>query len=248
MHTNSPAPLRHSHLHRRGFLKVAGVTAAATALGMLPAGQIALAGALTKAQRDKLTPDDIIALMKKGNGRFRLGKESPHDYLAQQKASAKGQYPAAVILSCIDSRAPAETIMDLGIGDCFNARVAGNVANDDILGSMEFACKAAGAKVVLVMGHTACGAIKGAIDNVQLGNLTGLLAKIRPAVEATQYQGDRSAKNYAFVDAVARKNVELTMADIHRRSPVLADLQTSGAIKIAGAMYNLETGQVDFFA
>ncbi|HTP46470.1 MAG TPA: carbonic anhydrase family protein, partial [Casimicrobiaceae bacterium] len=217
-------------------------------LGMLPAGQIALAAALTKAQRDKLTPDDIIALMKKGNERFRLGKESPHDYLAQQKASAKGQYPAAVVLSCIDSRAPAETIMDLGIGDCFNARVAGNVANDDILGSMEFACKVAGAKVVLVMGHTACGAIKGAIDNVQLGNLTGLLAKIRPAVEATQYQGDRSAKNYAFVDAVARKNVELTMTDIHRRSAVLADLQTSGAIKIAGAMYNLETGQVDFFA
>jgi len=246
MHANSPE--RRSHLHRRGFLKVAGVTAAATALGMLPAGQIALAAALTKAQRDKLTPDDIIALMKKGNERFRLGKESPHDYLAQQKASAKGQYPAAVVLSCIDSRAPAETIMDLGIGDCFNARVAGNVANDDILGSMEFACKVAGAKVVLVMGHTACGAIKGAIDNVQLGNLTGLLAKIRPAVEATQYQGDRSAKNYAFVDAVARKNVELTMTDIHRRSAVLADLQTSGAIKIAGAMYNLETGQVDFFA
>ena len=108
---------------------------------------------------------------------------------------------------------------------------------------MEFACKLAGAKVVLVMGHTACGAIKGAIDNAQLGNLTGLLAKIRPAVEATQYQGERSAKNYAFVDAVARKNVELTMIDIHRRSPVLADLETSGAIKIAGAMYDLETGR-----
>ncbi len=166
--------------------------------------------------------------MKKGNERFRLGQESPHDYLAQQKATAKGQYPAAVILSCIDSRAPAETIMDLGIGDCFNARVAGNIANDDILGSMEFACKVAGAKVVLVMGHTACGAIKGAIDNVQLGNLTGLLAKIRPAVEATQYQGERSAKNYGFVDAVARKNVELTMTDIHRRSTVLADLETLG--------------------
>ena len=162
-----------------------------------PAGRVAYAAALTKAQRDKLTPDEIIALMKKGNERFRLGQESPHDYLAQQKASAKGQYPAAVILSCIDSRAPAETIMDLGIGDCFNARVAGNIANDDILGSMEFACKVAGAKVVLVMGHTACGAIKGAIDNVQLGNLTGLLAKIRPAVDATQYQGERSAKTMA---------------------------------------------------
>jgi carbonic anhydrase len=132
--------------------------------------------------------------MKQGNERFRLGHESPHDYLAQQKASASGQFPAAIILSCIDSRAPAETIMDLGIGDCFNARVAGNIANDDIIGSMEFACKVAGAKVVLVMGHTLCGAIKGAIDKVQLGNLTGLLIKIRPAVEATAYQGERSAQ------------------------------------------------------
>jgi carbonic anhydrase len=151
-----------------------------------------------------------------------------------------------VILSCIDSRAPAETIMDLGIGDCFNARVAGNIANDDILGSMEFGCEVAGAKVVLVMGHTACGAIKGAIDRVELGNLTGLLAKIQPAVEATTYQGERSAKNYAFVDAVARKNVELTMADIRSRSAIIAGLEGRGAVKIAGAMYNLESAVVDF--
>jgi carbonic anhydrase len=239
--------LRHSRGSRRSFLQTTGVAIAATIVGVAPVGHRAYAAALTKAQRDKLTPDEIIALMKKGNDRFRAGKESPHDYLAQQKVTATGQYPAAVILSCIDSRAPAETIMDLGIGDCFNARVAGNVANDDILGSMEFACKVAGAKVVLVMGHTACGAIKGAIDNVQLGNLTGLLTKIRPAVEATQYSGERSAKNYAFVDTVARKNVELTIADIGRRSAVLADLKKSGAIKIAGAMYNLETGLVEFF-
>ena len=137
--------------------------------------------------------------------------------------------------------------MDLGIGDTFNVRVAGNVANDDIIGSMEFACKVAGAKVILVMGHTACGAIKGAIDNVQLGNLTALLSKIRPAVSATEYRGERSAKNYDFVDAVARKNVELTMENIHRRSAVLEDLESSGAIKIVGAMYNLETGLVEFF-
>jgi carbonic anhydrase len=238
--------LRHLPASRRGFLKVTGVAAATAALGFAPGSHLAYAAALSKEQRDKLTPNDIIALMKKGNERFRVGKESPHDYLAQQKASAKGQYPAAVILSCIDSRAPAETIMDMGIGDTFNARVAGNIANEDILGSMEFACKVSGAKVVLVMGHTACGAIKGAIDNVQLGNLTGLLAKIRPAVDGTQYQGERAAQNYAFVDAVARKNVELTMIDIRRRSPVLAGLETSGAIKIVGAMYNLETGVVDF--
>jgi carbonic anhydrase len=118
---------------------------------------------------------------------------------------------------------------------------------DDIVGSMEFACKVTGAKVVLVMGHTSCGAIKGAIDNVQLGKLTGLLAKIRPAVQATQYQGDRSAKNCGFVDAVARKNVELTMADIHRRGAVLADMAISGTVRIVGAMYSIETGLVEFF-
>jgi len=245
MPDKTPSTLRVSYLHRRNFLKIAGAT---TALSIVPVWHLAYAAALSQAQREKLTPDDIIALMKKGNERFRSGKESPHDYLAQQKASAKGQYPAAVILSCIDSRAPVETIMDLGIGDTFNAREAGNVANDDTLGSMEFACKLAGAKVVLVMGHTACGAIKGAIDNAQLGNLTGLLARIRPAVEATQYQGERSSKNYGFVDAVGRKNVELTMIDIRRRSPVLAELETAGTIKIAGAMYNLETGRIEFFA
>jgi carbonic anhydrase len=247
MRINALSTLPHNPANRRSFLRTTGIAIATTILGVAPTGRRVYAAALTKAQRDKLTPDEVIALMKKGNERFRLGQESPHDYLAQQKASAKGQYPAAVILSCIDSRAPAETIMDLGIGDCFNARVAGNIANDDILGSMEFACKVAGAEVVLVMGHTACGAIKGAIDKAQLGNLTGLLTKLRPAVEATQYSGERSAKNYAFVDTVARKNVELTLAHIRRRSTVLADLETSGAIKIVGAMYDLETGLVEFF-
>jgi carbonic anhydrase len=137
--------------------------------------------------------------------------------------------------------------MDLGIGDIFNARVAGNIANEDILGSMEFACKVAGAKVVLVMGHTACGAIKGAIDNAELGNLTGLLAKIKPAVKATDYDGPRTAANDAYVDAVARTNVALTMADIRSRSGVLREMEAGSAIKIAGAMYDLQTGAVDFF-
>jgi carbonic anhydrase len=160
----------------------------------------------------------------------------------------KAQYPAAVLLTYIDSRAPAETILDLRIGDVFSSRVAGNVKNPDILGSMEFACKLAGAKVVLVMGHTACGAIKGTIDNDELGNLTGLLAKIKPAVAATTYTGERTSKNYAFVDAVSRKNVEITMPDIRKDSPVLAAMESSGASKIAGAMYNLETVVVDFLA
>ncbi len=136
--------------------------------------------------------------------------------------------------------------MDLGIGDVFNTRVAGNVVNDDVIGSMEFACQVSGAKVVLVMGHTACGAVKGAIDQVHLGSLTGLLAKIRPAVEATGYAGDRTAKNYAFVDAVARKNVELALGEIRRRSPVIAGLESRGALKLAGAMYDLESAVIDF--
>ena len=162
--------------------------------------------------------------------------------------SAKGQHPAAVVLSCFDSRAPAEIILDLGIGDMFNSRVAGNIVNEDILGSLEFACAVAGSKVVLVMGHTACGAIMGAIDKVQLGNLTSLLEKIRPAIEATQYDGERTSKNDTFVNAVARKNVELTMAGILVKSPLLKELETKGSIKIVGAMYNLATAGVEFFS
>ena len=238
----------HHHLRRRSFLKASGAIAAMAFVGSGAISSIAYADALTKAQRDKLSPDDILALMKKGNKRFYTGKRQDHNYLAQQRASAKGQYPAAVLLSCIDSRAPAETILDLRIGDIFNNRVAGNIENSDILGSMEFACKLSGAKVVLVMGHTGCGAIKGAIDNAELGNLTGLLAKIKPAVEATTSKGERTSKNYAFVDAVARKNVELTMANIRKGSSVLAEMESKGTIKIAGAMYDLETGIVDFFA
>ena len=233
--------------HRRNFLGASFALTAAAAAGAGAYSEIAYADALTKAQRDKLTPDAILALMKRGNKRFSGGQRKDYNYLAQQRATASGQYPVAVLLSCIDSRAPAETIMDLRIGDIFNTRLAGNVENGDVLGGMEFACKLMGAKVVLVMGHTSCGAIKGAIDNAELGNLTGLLAKIKPAVTATVYTGERSSKNYAFVDAVARKNVELTIADIRKDSPVLAGMESSGTIKIAGAMYNLATGVIDFF-
>jgi carbonic anhydrase len=240
--------LNDCRIDRRGFLGGPAAAIAAGLLGGSIGASTAYADALTKEQRDKMTPEEIVAVMKKGNERFRTGMHATRNYLAEQRASAKGQYPAAVVLSCIDSRAPAEVIMDLGIGDIFNARVAGNVANEDILGSMEFACKVAGAKVVLVLGHTACGAIKGAIDNVELGNLTGLLAKIHPAVKATTFEGERSAKNAAYVDAVARKNVELTIANIRAKSAVLRDLETKHAITFAGAMYNLETANVDFFA
>ena len=234
-------------LDRRDFCKAAGV---ATAVGIVEAslGSLLAYADFTKEQRDKMSADEIIQQMKAGNERFRTGKPQHRDLMSEVKSTAKGQYPAAMVFSCIDSRAPAELILDFGIGDIFSGRVAGNVADQDILGSMEFACKVAGAKVVLVMGHTACGAIKGAIDSVQLGNLTGLLAKIRPAVEATHYAGERSAKNYEFVDAVARKNVSLTVAHIREKSPVLRELESTGSIKIAGSMYDLETGAVEFLA
>jgi carbonic anhydrase len=246
------AAMQHSQLNdgkkrfdRWAFCKAAGV---ATAVGVVEAslGSGLARADLTKEQRDKMTPDEVIQHMKAGNERFRSGKPQHRDLMSEAKATAKGQYPAAIVFGCVDSRAPAELILDFGIGDIFSGRVAGNVADEDVLGSMEFACTVAGSKVVLVMGHTSCGAIKGVIDGVELGNLTALLSKIRPAVEATRYAGERSSKNYAFVDAVARENVVMTIADVRQRSPVLRDLESAGNIKIAGAMYNLETGFVEF--
>jgi carbonic anhydrase len=236
---------RRDRLDRRAFCKTAGI-AAAVGLGGASVGSIPAYADLTKEQRDKMTPDEVLQQMKAGNERFRSGKPQHRDLVREAKATAKGQYPAAIVFGCVDSRVPAEVVLDYGIGDIFSGRVAGNIADEDIMGSMEFACKVTGSKVVLVMGHTACGAIKGAIDDVKLGNLTALLAKIRPAVEATQYSGERTSKNYAFVDAVARKNVELTIVKIREQSPVLRELESSGSIKIAGSMYNLETGVVDF--
>lgn len=234
---------------RRTLLGSALGTAAFAAVGgtawLLPG--LAQAAALTREQRDAMTPDQVIAMLKDGNERFRAGKMQGHDYLAQKRASAGGQYPAAVILGCIDSRAPTEIILDTGIGETFTARVAGNIANDDLLGSLEFACAIAGSKVVLVMGHTACGAIKGAIDGAKLGNLTGLLDKIKPAVDATQFSGERSSKNDAFVDAVAATNVRRTVEEVRQRSEVLAGLEKDGKIKIVGSMYHLVGGKVEFY-
>jgi carbonic anhydrase len=234
---------------RRAFFQSATGIAAVGAIGasLLGVPELSYAAAMSKDTRDKLTPDQILDAMKRGNERFRTGNMAQHDYLTQKRATVTGQYPAAVILSCIDSRAPAEIILDTGIGDAFNARIAGNIANDDLIGSLEFACAVAGAKVVLVMGHTACGAVKGAIDGAQLGNLTGLLNKIKPAVAATKYNGERTSKNDEFVDAVATTNVNLTISEIHRRSDVLAGLERDGKIKIVGSMYRLAGGQVDFF-
>jgi carbonic anhydrase len=231
---------------RRLIRSVLAVGAAGAALS-LGSGvvQVAAAAALTREQRDKLTPQQVLEMLRQGNERFRSGKMRPHDYLAQKRATASGQYPAAAILSCIDSRAPAEIILDAAIGDTFNARVAGNVAEDDMLGSLEFACAVAGAKLILVIGHTACGAIKGAIDGAQMGHLTALLNNIKPAVAATTFSGERSSKNAAFVDAVAASNVRLTVDALKQRSSVLAGLEKDGKIGIVGSMYHLVGGRLE---
>lgn len=205
--------------------------------------------AALKTEQAALTPAQVLESLKHGNERFASGKPEPRDMLHDQRVTAAGQYPHAVILSCIDSRAPAEFIFDAGLGDLFNARIAGNIADADLVGSMEFACKVAGAKLVVVMGHTSCGAVKGACDHVQLGNLTGLLDKIQPAVETVRdVSGDRTAKNAAFVEAVTEANVRLTVERIRELSPILRGMESEGAIRIVGCIYNLETGRVQFLS
>lgn len=248
MNRTSPGSVANLAVDRRKFFGSAlGACALSPHLGLLTMQLAAsMSESLTKQQRDSMTPSQVIDELKKGNERFRAGKTAPRDYLAEKRSSAAGQYPAAVMLGCVDSRVPAEIIFDVGIGDTFNGRIAGNVVNDDLLGSMEFACAVSGAKLVLVLGHTACGAVKGAIDDVVLGNLTGLLARIKPAIPETKFDGEKSSKNPAYVDAVALTNVKLALENIRRRSPVLADLERKGSIQITGAMYNLANGMVDF--
>ncbi len=242
-----PIPLNSS---RRQFFKRSAAVSALAVTGIvgLTAPAVSLAAAMTKAQRDAMTPAEIVEGLRQGNLRFRNGAMLHHDYLDQQRTSTAGQYPSTVVLSCIDSRVPAEIVLDTGIGEIFNARVAGNGQNDDILGSLEYACTVSGAKVVLVMGHTSCGAIKGAIDGVKLGHLTALVQAIRPAVENTRWEGERRADNPGFVNAVARTHVALTIEQIRHRSSVLSEMENKGDIVILGAMYSLEGGGVDFFS
>ena len=179
-----------------------------------------------------------------------IQKNMAYRNLQQQvNETSGGQFPFAAVLSCIDSRVPVETIFDQGIGDLFSIRIAGNFVNDDILGSMEFACKLAGSKVVLVLGHTSCGAVKGACDGAELGKLTGMLNKIKPAVNAVQEPeeaSERTSGNLKFVNEVAQKNVELTIEDIRKGSEVLSEMEATGDIVFAGAMYDVSTGEVHF--
>ena len=247
MKSTSNKPSTRTTLDRRSILRAASATCAiAPVAPWLPQFGASRTGSLTKEQRDSMTPAQIIEQLKKGNVRFRTGQMIARSYSTEQRSSAAGQYPAAVVLGCIDSRVPAEIVFDAGIGDLFNARIAGNVVDDGLLGSMEFACAVAGAKAVLLLGHTACGAIKGAIDDVVLGNLTGVLAQIKPAVRATQFAGERSSKSTEYVDAVARTNVLVGLGQIRRRSPVLEDLEKKGTVGIVGAIYDLSTGAVEF--
>jgi carbonic anhydrase len=204
--------------------------------------------AQTKESLAAMTPEQAWKELRDGNARFVAGTPRIRNFPAEVRATASGQYPFAVILSCLDSRLPIEIVFDQGIGDVFNARIAGNVLNDDILGSMEFACKVSGAKLIVVIGHSNCGAIKGAVDDVELGNLTGLLTKIKPAIEAVPDDGQpRTSKNQEFVDKVAEENVEWVMKGIRQRSPILRAMLDRGEIGLVGGMYDLSTGKVRFF-
>jgi carbonic anhydrase len=201
----------------------------------------------TKEIQDRMSADEILQKFKDGNKRFVEGKMIHRDYVKERELTAPGQHPYAIVLSCIDSRKPTEIIFDKGIGDIFNARIAGNFVNVDILGSMEYATKVSGAKLILVMGHSDCGAIKSAIDNVQLGNITAMLSNIQPAVKSLTDFQDRTSKNKKFVEAVTKQNVLLAEKKILQDSPIIKELVDSKKVDIAGCVYNLDTGIVSFY-
>ncbi len=199
----------------------------------------------TAEQQKALEPKAVLQQLLDGNKRYASGKVTPPNVIERMAATSSGQYPKAYILSCVDSRVPVETVFDQGIGDLFVGRVAGNIESVEQLGSIEFATKVAGAKLVMVLGHEACGAVKGACDHVKLGNLTTLLGEIEPAVDAVNgVEGERNSKNQKFVEAVIEKNVRLTVADLRKRSPDLAELEKSGSVMIVGGIYSLHDGTV----
>jgi len=204
----------------------------------------------TRETQATMTPQKSLDYLKEGNIRFQNNLKANRNLLEQVNDTSEGQFPFATILSCIDSRVSAELVFDQGLGDIFSVRIAGNFVNTDILGSMEFACNLAGTKLIVVLGHTACGAVKGACDDAKLGNLTSMLSKIKPAVEAVAEPKDASLRNSSnpeFVDNVASKNVLIAIDNIVKDSPVLAEMANNGDIKIVGAMYDINTGAVDFY-
>jgi carbonic anhydrase len=196
-----------------------------------------------------MSPDAALQALKDGNNRFITSTQVSRDLMQQVAETSTGQYPFATVLHCIDSRVSAELVFDQGIGDLFSIRIAGNFVNEDILGSMEFATKLAGTKVVVILGHTACGAVKGACDHAKLGNLTGMLEKIAPAVSQVKDPADaslRTSSNIDFVNRVAVKNVHMAIDNLRAMSPVLKEMEAAGEIKVVGAMYHIENGQVVF--
>ncbi len=203
---------------------------------------------LTKEMQAAITPSMALELLKEGNKRFVSNLKVNRNLLQQANETSDGQHPFAVILSCIDSRTSAELIFDQGLGDIFSVRIAGNIINEDILGSMEFACKVAGSKIIVVLGHTKCGAVKGACDHVEMGNLTALLTKIRPAVDGeTMTKENRNSNNSIFVENVATINVKQTVKSITERSPFLKEMIESGQIGIVGGTHDITTGEVTFY-
>lgn len=199
---------------------------------------------MTKEEQSLLTPDGVIQSFKEGNERFASNNLTPRNKSKQVINSAGGQYPEAVILSCLDSRVPVEKVFDRGIGDLFVARVAGNFSNEDMLGSMEYGCKVSGAKLILVMGHHSCGAIRAAVDDVKLGNITAMLQKIKPAIAMVDYKGEKNSSNAEYVELVCESNVHNTIANIRKNSPILKEMEDNGEIKIVGAIYDVENGKV----
>jgi len=239
--------------NRRNFIKMAGGSLIAAAAGSsfalktMQAHAAQTAVTQTKQTQGATTPQKALQMLKEGNTRFVQGNMLKRDLMQQVKATGSGQFPFAAIVGCMDSRASNELIFDQGIGDIFSARIAGNFVDDEILGSLEFACAAAGAKLILVLGHTECGAVKGACDDVVLGSLTQTLSNIKPAVAAVPgFESDRSSKNDKFVQAVADKNVVLTVDRIRERSPILRGMVDKGQIGLTGAMYDVYNGKVTF--
>lgn len=195
----------------------------------------------------QINPLQALERLKEGNKRFTEGKTLSRDFLKQVKETSGGQSPYATVLSCMDSRTPSEIIFDQGLGDIFNIRIAGNITDDDVIGSMEFGSRVVGTKLLLVMGHTDCGAVKGAIDDVKLGKLTGLLGKIKPAIDAVVTDRERKSSNKVFVKMVTRENVFSTIRNIRDASAILKDMEDKGELKITGAVYDTSTGEVEFF-
>jgi carbonic anhydrase len=214
---------------------------------VIPASEVIPDTILTREAQSQLTPDAVLSILMEGNQEYIADNLTVRNNTQRMRDSALGQYPMAVVLSCLDSRVPVEDVFHRGIGDLFVARVAGNVVNEDILGSMEFACKVSGTKLVLVLGHEHCGAIRSAIQGVELGNITALLAKIQPAVKEAEsgFKGDATASNPKFVQAVCDDNVLLAVQQIRNQSPILKQMESDGEIKIVGGIYHLESGKVE---